>query len=539
MTFTRCLLFLATGLLGFAQTRDRIATGFDDIQAAKIRADLTFLASDAMEGRMSLDRGSEVAIQWLASEFAKAGLKPLAGDTFLQPVPLVEYKMDRARTTLALRAAGVTKEFKAPALIGSYPNDGVYKGQLVFAGFGITAPELKYDDYAGLDAKGKIVVIFNHEPQEEDANSVFNGKGNTRYANARAKMTNALRHGAVAVLVVPDPNHKPGRERGTLDGGNQASLALRTPRPIQNIDGETSIPVFTLIATLADELFALTGQKAADLQSAIDSKLKPSPASFKGAEVELHVATAQRKRGVSYNVAGLIEGSDPTLKAETILYSAHYDHDGLRVDGEIYRGADDNGSGTVGIVSLARAFSKNPIKPKRSIALVVFAAEERGLLGAYYYADHPLRPLATTRAQVNFDMIGRDEKDSNQTKGLIDIAADTSNEVNIIGTRYSPDYRNAVVRANELVGIHLNYKWDDDTVLNVLFRSDQYPLLMHDIPAIWWFTGFHPDYHQITDTAEKINYPKMEKILRLAYATGFDFGDTATPPKFFPAGAAR
>lgn len=539
MTSARSLLLLATSLLAAAQTRDRIATGFDDIQAAKIRADLTFLASDAMEGRMSLDRGSEVAIQWIASEFAKAGLKPLAGNTYLQPVPLVEYKMDRAKTTLTLRAAGATKEFKAPDLTGNYPNDGVYKGQLVFAGFGITAPELKYDDYAGLDARGKIVVIFNHEPQEEDAASVFNGKGNTRYANARAKMTNALRHGAVAVLIVPDPNHIAGRERGTLDGANQASLALRTPRPIQNIDGETSIPVFTLTAKLSDELFALTGRKAAELQTAIDTTMKPAPASFKAAEVELHVATAQRKRGTSYNVAGLIEGSDPTLKAETILYSAHYDHDGVRVDGEIYRGADDNGSGTVGVVSLARAFAKNSVKPKRSIALVVFAAEERGLLGAYYYADHPLRPLATTRAQINFDMIGRDEKDSNQTKGLIDIAADTSNEVNIIGTRYSPDYRNAVVRANELVGIHLNYKWDDDTVLNVLFRSDQYPLLMHDIPAIWWFTGFHPDYHQITDTAEKINYAKMEKILRLAYATGFDFGDTATPPKFFPAGAPR
>ena len=539
MTSARCLLLLATSLLAAAQTRDRIATGFDDIQAAKIRADLTFLASDAMEGRMSLDRGSEVAIQWIASEFAKAGLKPLAGNTYLQPVPLVEYKMDRAKTTLALRAAGSTKEFKAPDLIGNYPNDGVFKGQLVFGGFGITAPELNYDDYAGLDAKGKIVVIFNHEPQEEDAASVFNGKGNTRYANARAKMTNAQKHGAVAVLIVPDPNHIAGRERGTLDGANQASLALRTPRPIQNIDGETSIPVFTLTAKLSGELFALTGRKAADLQTAIDTTMKPAPASFKAAEVELHIATAQRKRGTSYNVAGLIEGSDPTLKAETILYSAHYDHDGLRVDGEIYRGADDNGSGTVGVVSLARAFAKNPVKPKRSIALVVFAAEERGLLGAYYYADHPLRPLATTRAQINFDMIGRDEKDSNQTKGLIDIAADTSNEVNIIGTRYSPDYRNAVVRANELVGIHLNYKWDDDTVLNVLFRSDQYPLLMHDIPAIWWFTGFHPDYHQITDTAEKINYAKMEKILRLAYATGFDFGDTAAPPKFFPAGAPK
>jgi hypothetical protein len=111
--------------------------------------------------------------------------------------------------------------------------------------------------------------------------------------------------------------------------------------------------------------------------------------------------------------------------------------------------------------------------------------------------------------------------------------------VNIIGTKYSPDYRAAVERANEMVGIHLNYKWDDDTVLNVLFRSDQYPLLLHDIPAMWWFTGFHPDYHQVTDTAEKINYPKMEKILKLAYVTGFDFADTATPPKFFAAGAPK
>jgi Zn-dependent M28 family amino/carboxypeptidase len=179
------------------------------------------------------------------------------------------------------------------------------------------------------------------------------------------------------------------------------------------------------------------------------------------------------------------------------------------------------------------------VKPKRSLLFVVFAAEERGLLGSYYYAAHPLRALATTRAQVNFDMIGRDEQDSTQTHGLIDIAADTSNEVNIIGTKYSPDYRAAVEKENEFVGLHLNYKWDEDTVLNVLFRSDQYPLLLHDIPAMWWFTGFHPDYHQVTDTADKINYPKMEKILKLAYLTGFEFADAANGPKFFAAGAPK
>ena len=522
-----------------AQNKERISAGFDDITAAKLRADLTFLSSDAMEGRMSLERGNEAAIQWIVSEFTKAGLKPAVGDSFLQPVPLIDYKMDREQTRLTVRSRGTSKDFRNPDLTGGYANDGIYKGRIVFAGFGISAPELKYDDYAGIDAKGRIVLIFNHEPQEDDPNSIFNGKGNTRYANARAKMMIAQRHGAVAVLVAPDPNHKPGNERGGLDGPGRAGQALRTPRPTQSIDGEDSIPVFNITAKVAEELLALTGKTGSALQTSIDSTLKPASAALGDAEAELRVATSQRKRGISYNVAGIVEGSDPRLKAETILISAHHDHDGLRIDGEIYRGADDNGSGTVGVVSLARAYGKNQVKPKRSLVLVVFAAEERGLLGAYYYAAHPLRPLESTRAQINFDMIGRDEKDSNQTHGLIEIAADTSNEVNIIGTRYSPDYRAAVVRSNELVGLHLNYKWDDDTVLNVLFRSDQYPMLLHDIPAIWWFTGFHPDYHQITDTADKINYAKMEKIVRLAYVSGFDFGDAANPPKFFPAGAPK
>jgi hypothetical protein len=531
------LVSLAVALM--AQTRTRIATGLDDIQAAKLRADLTFLSSDALEGRMSLERGSEVAIQWIASEFAKAGLKPAAGDSFLQPVPLVEYKMDRENTALRIRLGGAEQTYYAPDATGNYPNDGVYKGRVAFAGFGITAPELHYDDYAGIDAHGKIVLVFNHEPQEDDANSIFNGKGNTRYANARAKMMIARQHGAVALLIAPDPNHKPGNQRGGLDAAGRGAQTVRTPRPTQAIAEEDSIPVFNVSAAVAEKLLSVTGKKPSELQSAIDSALKPQSALLSDANAELRVATAQRKRQVSYNVAGIVEGSDPQLKNETVLFSGHYDHDGLRIDGGIYHGADDNGSGTVGVVALAHAFAKNPVKPKRSLLFIVFAAEERGLLGSYYYADHPLRALQTTRAQVNFDMIGRDEKDSTQTHGLIEIAADTSNEVNIVGTKYSPDYRKEVEQANEFVGLHLNYKWDDDTVLNVLFRSDQYPLLLHDIPAMWWFTGFHPDYHQVTDTVEKINFPKMEKILKLAYISGFDFADSATPPKFFAAGAPK
>jgi hypothetical protein len=531
------LFILACTSIALAQTpRSQLETGLNTIKAASLRADLTFLASDALEGRMSLQRGSEVAIQWIAGEFAKSGLKPAAGDSFLQPVPLVEYKMDRGASLLKIRVRGNEQTFHAPDASGNYPNDGVYQGRVVFAGFGITAPELHYDDYAGLDARGKVVLVFNHEPQEDDENSIFNGKGNTRYANARAKMMIARSHGAVALLVAPDPNHKPGHQRGGLDA---ARNPLRTPPPTQAIDGEDSIPVFNVSAAVADQLLAATGKTPGELQSSIDSTLKPASTALGDEEAELRVVTASRKRALSYNVAGLVEGSDPALREETILFSGHYDHDGVRMDGAIYHGADDNGSGTVGIVALANAFAKNPVKPKRSLLFIVFAAEERGLLGSYYYAAHPLRPLATTRAQINFDMIGRDEKDSAQTHGLIDIAPDTSNEVNLVGTKYSPDYRRTVESENEFVGLHLNYKWDDDTVLNVLFRSDQYPLLLHDIPAMWWFTGFHPDYHQVTDTADKINYAKMEKILKLAYLTGFDFADTAHPPKFFAAGAPR
>jgi hypothetical protein len=520
-----------------AQTASRVSTGLETIKASDLKAELTFLASDATEGRMSLARGSEVAIQWIAAEFSKAGLKPLVADSFLQPVPLIEFRMDREQTSLALQLPGGKELFFDPDLKGNYPDEGTFNGELIFAGFGITAPELRYDDYAGINARGKIVLVFDHEPQEDDEKSIFNGKGNTRYANPRAKMLNAQRHGAVTLLIMPDPNHVPGKVRGP--NNNLPGTPPRTPRPTQAIADEASIPALNVSAKLAGQVFAAAGGNPSDLQKAIDSTLKPRSSPLGNAAAELRVVQAMRKRGVTHNVIGMVEGTDPQLASETILFSGHYDHDGLETNGAVYAGADDNGSGTIGVVALARAFARNPVKPRRSLVFAVFAAEERGLLGSYYYVAHPLRPLATTRAVINFDMIGRDEMPSTQTDGLIEIAPDTSNELNLIGTKYSPDYRAAAERSNEHVGLRLNYKWDDDTVVNVFFRSDQYPFVMHGIPAMWWFTGFHPDYHQITDTAGRINYAKMEKILKLAYLTGFDFADSPNPPKFLPAGSPK
>jgi hypothetical protein len=540
-------LLFVTALL-YAQPPARLQTGYDSIRPASLKADLTFLSSDSLEGRLSLQRGSEIAIQWIASEFGKAGLKPLVGDSYLQPVPLIEYTADRALTSLTLTRDGHSDVFHAPDATANYAHEVTVSGRVVFAGYGITAPELGYDDYAGIDARGKIILVFNHEPQEADANSAFNGIGNTRYTNNAYKLFNAERHGAVALMTMPDPDHKgpvrgappaaagqaPAAGRGGRGGQGQG----QAPRILSEslAEGGPAIPLFTLGRRVSDSLFEAAGKKADEVATAINSKPAPSSFDVPGVALELHTATATQRRANSYNVVGLIEGSDPILKAETIVFSGHFDHDGIGPVG-IFHGADDNGSGTVGVVALAHAFAANPVKPKRSLLFIVFAAEERGLLGSYYYVSHPLRPLATTRAHINFDMIGRNE--AADPRVITEISADTSNQLGLIGTHYSPDYRETVERQNKTVGLDLTYKWDLDAFNSVLFRSDQYPFLMHDIPAIWWFTGFHPDYHQVTDTVEKINFEKMAKIVKLAYLSGFEFADEQNPPRLEPRAKAR
>jgi len=515
-------VFLMASLACAQQPKSPIAEGLDSIQLSRLKADLTFLSSDALEGRRSLERGSEVAIQWIASEFAKAGLKPLVGDSYLQPVPLIEFTTDRKLTSMTLMVGTAGILYGAPDVTVNFFNEIVVTGDVVFGGYGISAPELGYDDYAGLDVMGKVVLIFSHEPQENDEHSIFNGKGNTRYANATYKALNAQHHGAIGILTMTDPNNHGGAP-GQRTGGSGPQI----PSEALAEDGPT-IPMFTISAKVATDLFAAAGKKASDVQTAIDAG--PTPMSFgvPKVRVTLHPVLNERHRANSYNVVGLLEGSDPALKAETVIFSGHFDHNGIGPQG-ILHGADDNGSGTVGVVELARAFALNPVKPKRSLLFIVFAAEERGLLGSYYYVSNPLRPLATTRAQINFDMIGRNEAADPRVQ--TEISPDTSNELGLIGTHYSPDYRAVVERANEMVGLKLNYKWDRDATNNVLFRSDQYPFLQRDIPAVWWFTGFHPDYHQVTDTVEKINFQKMTKILKLAYASGFEFADSPNTPK--------
>jgi len=561
----RLLLILACALAGHAQTPQALpipaaeSNGYATLTEAELRSDLTYIASDKLLGRMSLEPGDGEAIQWIAEQFRKAGLQPVAHDaqgkpTFLQPFSLVEYRPDRAATTLTLSRAGQSTLFSLPNAFGAYKTPIDITAPVVFAGFGITAPELGYDDYKHIDVHGKIVLLFDHEPQEDDPHSVFNGTGNTRYATSRVKLLNAQNHGAVAVVIVAEPNrkHLTNAERAARIGG---SITRATPLPLQAIqDDEISIPSVSIVDAVAAQLMATSGTLGSALQTAIDKDLTPQSRPLPDTVLTLHLRNTSARIGITMNVAGLLPGSDPKLSPETILVSAHHDHDGSAlcpattggIDQtgkpmpagsdchEIWHGADDNGSGTVGVVALARAFAANPIKPKRSILFVVFASEERGLLGSYWMAAHPLRPLATTRAMINFDMIGRDEMPSPQTEGLIVIPADTSNRLNLIGALYSPSYNKVVTDENKRVGLVLDDRFDHESALNVLFRSDQFPFLLHDVPAFWWFTGFHPDYHHTTDTVEKIDFAKMRRILNLAYLAAFRFADDAKNPVFIP-----
>ena len=439
---------------------------------ARMRKDLDYLASNQLAGRLSLTPQADTAAHYIADEFRKAGLAP----PYLQEFPLVAFDPDRARTHLTLKREGAeTALAEGSDFRGGFWREVHITARVVSAGYGVTAPEYKYDDYAAIDAHGAAILILDHDPPS------FNSAGYTRYANSRAKMENALRHGAVMVLLVSAP---PPR-------GNNNGTPLRGAAPRQALVDD-AIPVLQVSDHAAEEL------------------RRP------GVSIDFAAAPAHVRRGKSLNAVGLLEGSDPALRGETVMLTAHYDHLGV-LQGRVYPGANDNASGAVAVMELARMFASASERPRRSLLFVVFGSEEEGLLGSYYYVAHPLRPLATTRAVINLDMIARDEAHIPQSEGVVEIPADTHNEINLIGSSYSPGLRAAIERANEQVHLEISTKFDRDRAMNALFRCDHYPFLLHNVPAVWIFGGWHPGYHEPSDTVEKLNFSKLEKVVRLAY----------------------
>lgn len=515
------LSFLGCGLWALGALAQR--GGPDAIRIDRMRADIVFLSSGPLAGRRALERGSEVAVQFIAAEFAKAGLKPANGDSYLQEFALIEYRSKQR--SLTLERGGRKQAYQSGRdFTGSFPRDVRVAGPVVFAGYGITAPEFGYDDYAGLDAQGKVVLIFDHELQENDAKSVFNGLGNTRYASPQFKLVNAQRHGAVGLVTVAEPNRKHPSNQERMARVPRGRERVVSPAAVALAESDRRIPVFSVSDAVAAELLAPAGKKPGELQTSIDAALKPASLAVADTGIEMRVESEEIRRAPTANVVGILPGRDPKLRDETVLFTAHYDHLGVRGE-QVLPGADDNASGTAGLLELARTFAQDPQRPKRTLLFIAFGAEEAGLLGSYYYTAHPLRPLRSSSAVVNLDMIGRDERPSKQTEGLIRIAEDTSNELNLIGLRNQPKLRALIERENRQVGLRLNDKWEDDAALSVLWRCDHFPFMLHDVPAVWLFNGFTPDYHQPTDTVEKLNFAKMRKIVRLAYRVGRALAD--------------
>jgi PA domain len=287
---------LGTTLVAQLPVAPRLQKGFNAIEEHDLRSNLTFIAGNGLEGRMSLQPGDDAAAEWVASEFAKAGLEPAAAEdsgkpSFLQAVPLIEYKPDPSATALSLSRQGdAQQQWRAPEVTSTFRNNVDAAGGLVYVGYGITAPELGYDDFANVDVRGKIVLLMEHEPQENDPTSIFNGTGNTRYAISRVKLSNAQRHGAVAVLLMPEPNatHVSSAKRlaNILAGVTAKRL---TSIPLQAIaNDEVGIAVMTVPLGVVDELLRNSGVTAKELQTSIDRDLKAHSLELAGIELHLN-----------------------------------------------------------------------------------------------------------------------------------------------------------------------------------------------------------------------------------------------------------
>jgi Zn-dependent M28 family amino/carboxypeptidase len=291
-------------------------------------------------------------------------------------------------------------------------------------------------------------------------------------------------------------------------------------------DGNPGIPVAILSWSAGRSLVS----ELAALKQRIDATLKPQTLRV-DSPVTLSV-DVDRRPFATQNVLGVVEGSDSQVRSEAIVIGAHYDHDG-EADGQIWYGADDNASGTAALIELAEAFAGLSRAPRRSIILAAFAGEEKGQVGSHHYVANPLVPVHQTAAMFQLDMIGRNEEHpANPALGLDrETSAGNANNVNVIGSTFSPDLARQVREANGPIGLILEFRYDQTREI-LLRRSDQWPFLQKRIPALFIHTGEHPDYHQPTDTADKINYPKLEKIVRLIYLAAERTANAPGKPQF-------
>lgn len=475
---------------------------FDVITPALLRRYVDYLASDAMMGRNTPSPQLDSAAQFLAGEFEIDGLEPVHGSYFQQfGLGIVNLGDDNR---LRITKDGKEQQFalKDDFVPFEMTANREVSGPVVFAGYGITAPEYQYDDYAGIDVRGKIVVVLRHEPREDDPNSPFEGEKATQYSNTAEKARIALEHGAAGLLVVTDPlNHGNLKPRGFPWPSLSRTIPVDALPISLNVGESEKIPVVHIGPAAVTTLFGSI-EALRLVQARIDSTMTPQSFLISSASVIVKTSTVIKKIPAR-NVVGYCEGSDPELKKEILVIGAHFDHLGYKKgvpagQDSIYNGADDNASGTAGMLALAKAFGTMSQKPKRSILFIGFSGEEEGLLGSQAYVDKPLFPLAQTVAMLNLDMIGRNTIDS----------------LYLVGYSRSPDITRIAQKENRSIGFKLGY-----TQERFISSGDHGPFLEKKIPFLFFHTGLHGDYHQLTDEPSRINSHKAARVAQLVYRT--------------------
>ena len=520
----------------------------ESIRQEDLRADLFFVAGDSMRGRLTDTEENRATADYIRSRFERMGLKPAAPNgSYFQNYNLMTATLsaDAAANALEIGAGGDgARRLRAGQEF--YPHrfsaSGAVSAPVVFAGFGIAAPQLAYDDYRRDLVKGKIVLALDHEPGERDPNSVFDGLVTSESATPWRKALAAQEAGAAAVLFVTDVHNHPGA--ANFEAAARAYWPENPPRilnyTLASWADRIRIPVAQISPAVAASLVTVKGRTLDDLAKASEGDRGSPPVLLGPAKVTIRTAV-DRHIVPDRNVVALLEGSDPRLKNEWVIISAHFDHNGA--DGtQIFNGADDNGSGTVALLEIAEAYalaSKDGHLPKRSVLFAAWNSEERGLLGAWAYTEQPLAPLSSVAAVLNMDMIGRNEEipigGGGRFAGLdVQTAESNSNALNLMAFSRVPDITAVVEKANAGIGLDLKKRYDNNAS-NLLRRSDQWPFLQRGVPAMGFITGLHPDYHTQYDRPEKINYVKMEKIARLVHQVSWDIANADARPKAPPA----
>ena len=493
--------------------------------AARLKADVAYLADDAREGRAPGTPGIEAAAGHIADAFKAAGLRPAEGaDGYFQPFAIRGEPRLVGEPALAL-AGPAGKRLEARPTVDFTPlvvgGPGAPEGlPIAFAGYGITAKGgtdgLDYDDYDGLDVAGKAVLVFRHAPRQEEEGTPFHGQKGTTYATFRHKARNAVGHGAKAVLLVND--------RAGLKGKPDELLPFEAPGP-----RAAGIPFLMVSRDFAERLLAASGLPGLDeLEDAYRAgKTPPHGRPLEGwtlaSRIEIERASIPAK-----NVVGVLEGAGPHAD-ETVVVGAHYDHLGHGGAGslafgskEIHNGADDNASGTALVMELARRLARRADPPPRRVVFIAFSGEEMGLLGSAHYVSRPLYPLRDTVMMLNFDMVGR---------------LGEKGELSVYGTTSAPGLDPLVDALGRDEG--LTVRKSSGALLGDRFSmaSDHASFLLRRVPYLFFFTGVHRDYHRPSDDVEAINFPGMARVADLGELVLLDVVRRPTRPEFLAAQA--